>query len=75
MKSRVVFQSNSDEWSTPQDVFDGLNAEFGFDLDPCASEANHKCENYFTKEDNGLNKSWGGTEFSAIPHIAKCPSG
>lgn len=31
-----------------------------FNLDPCADEQNHKCEKYFTKEDNGLSKDWGG---------------
>lgn len=60
MKSRVVFRSDSDEWATPQELFDRLDAEFGFDLDPCASEYNHKCENYFSKEDDGLKQSWEG---------------
>lgn len=34
--------------------------KFHFNLDPCADEQNHKCEKYFTKEDNGLSKDWGG---------------
>lgn len=58
--SRVVFSRNSDEWETPQSVFDDLDKEFHFDLDPCATDENHKCSNYFTLADDGLQKSWGG---------------
>ena len=56
----VMFSSKSDEWSTPQDVFDNLDAEFHFNLDPCCTHENRKCENHYTKEDNGLKHSWGG---------------
>jgi len=35
MRSRVIFSSASDEWSTPKDVYDALQAEFGFVDDPC----------------------------------------
>ena len=52
--------TDNEEWATPQDLFDELNKEFHFDLDPCATEENHKCETYFTKEEDGLQKSWGG---------------
>lgn len=56
---RVVFSSSSDEWATPQDFFDRLNDEFGFTLDPCANSENHKCDKYFTKEQDGLVQDWG----------------
>lgn len=58
--NEVMFSSKSDEWSTPQDVFDNLDAEFHFNLDPCCTHENRKCENHYTKEDNGLKHSWGG---------------
>lgn len=58
--SKIMFSSNSDEWATPQEVFDELNKEFDFNLDPCATSENHKCDNYYTKNDDGLRKSWGG---------------
>ena len=35
MKSRVVFSSASVEWATPHGVYDALNTEFHFTLDPC----------------------------------------
>ena len=60
--NEVLFSSNTDDWATPQDLFDALDAEFHFTLDPCSSEQNHKCDRYFTKEDNGLLHDWGGGE-------------
>ena len=62
MIADALLTSNSDEWSTPQDIFDELDAEFDFDLDPCATDENHKCLVYFTKEEDGLKKSWGGVQ-------------
>ena len=55
-----MFCSRSDEWETPQNLFDILNEEFNFDLDVCATSFNTKCEHYFTKEENGLLQSWSG---------------
>ena len=57
-----IFSSKSDEWETPQKVFNDLNKEFSFDLDPCANELNHKCEKYFTREQDGLLQDWGGVQ-------------
>lgn len=66
---KPLFSSNSDEWETPKSVFDALDAEFNFTLDPCATEENHKCDLYFTKQQNGLSKSWGGqTVFCNPPY-------
>lgn len=55
-----VFSSKSDEWETPQSLFDRLNKIFCFELDAAASDTNHKCEKYYTKEQNALNLPWGG---------------
>ena len=60
MNSELMFSSKTDQWATPQDFFDRLNEEFHFTLDPCADDQNHKCEKYFTKEDNGLLQDWRG---------------
>jgi len=56
----LMFSSKTDLWATPQSFFDGLNKEFNFTLDVCASKENAKCEKYFTKEDDGLDKDWYG---------------
>lgn len=57
---KTLFSSASEEWATPQELFDKLNEEFCFTLDPCATQQNHKCEQYFTKEQDGLKMDWGG---------------
>ena len=75
MNTEVMFSSKSDEWSTPQHIFDDLNAEFDFNLDPCATEENHKCDTFFTQKDNGLSKNWGGTEPLSIHLIHRLSNG
>ena len=55
-----IFSKQSDEWATPQDLFDDLNQEFGFTLDPCSTDENHKCSKYFTASDDGLSQDWSG---------------
>lgn len=67
IKAEALYSSKTDEWSTPQDFYDHLDAEFHFNLDPCADEYNHKCEKYFTKEQDGLLQNWGGIGCSVIP--------
>ena len=56
----IIKTSNKDDWETPQQLFDELNKEYSFTLDPCATEKNAKCAKYYTREDNGLHKDWGG---------------
>ena len=56
----IHYSSKSNEWATPQDFFDKLNAEFHFTLDVAATQENAKCEKYFTVETDGLNQSWIG---------------
>ena len=58
MLNESLFSSKTDQWETPADLFKKLNDEFHFTLDPCADESNHKCEKYFTKEQNGLIQDW-----------------
>ena len=46
MSVRAPVSIQSDEWETPQWLFDALNAEFGFDFDAAANEVNTKCHNF-----------------------------
>ena len=71
----AVWSSKSDEWSTPKELFDELNKEFGFTLDPCSTDDNHLCDKYYTIQDNGLDQDWGGRECSAIRHIVRFQNG
>lgn len=63
-----LFTSTTDEWPTPQVLFDALDAEFEFTLDPCADESNAKCSRYFTKDDDGLSQDWSGAVFMNPPY-------
>ena len=55
---QVMFSSKSDEWATPQKLFDKLNGFYNFTLDPCATADNRKCWKYFDENDNGLIQDW-----------------
>ena len=55
-----LFSSKTVEWETPQDLFDKLNSEFRFTLDPCATAENAKCRKYYTKGQDGLLQDWTG---------------
>jgi site-specific DNA-methyltransferase (adenine-specific) len=39
-------------------LFDALDKEFGFTLDPCCTHANAKCPKHFTRQEDGLLQSW-----------------
>lgn len=60
MMTKGMYTSNSEEWGTPQELFNRLNEEFNFTIDICASKENAKCHKYYTKEEDALKKEWGG---------------
>lgn len=60
MLTSGLTSSNTDEWATPQDLFDALDATFHFTLDPCATPENAKCAKFYTKEQDGLKQDWEG---------------
>ena len=69
MNNELMFSSKTDLWSTPEDLYNELNKEFKFTLDPCATDDNAKCKKYFTKSDDGITKFWGNeTVFMNPPY-------
>jgi phage N-6-adenine-methyltransferase len=62
------FTSNTDDWGTPQALFDELNTEFGFTVDVCANENNFKVANYFDVEKDGLAQPWEGVVWCNPPY-------
>ena len=78
--NRALFSSTTEEWATPKDFFDALDAEFHFTLDPCSTDDNAKCAKHYTKEQDGLSQDWIGERVFCNPPygremprwIAKC---
>lgn len=75
----VMFSSKSDEWATPKDLFNKLNAVYNFTLDPCATAENRKCWKYFDENDDGLTQDWSNEVVFVNPPysnvagwVAKC---
>ena len=68
----VHFSNESNEWPTPQWLFDALNREFGFTLDPCSDGENAKCKNFFTLLSNGLTKDWNQETVFMNPPYSEC---
>lgn len=53
-------------WWNDADIRSFLNGDF---KNPCADDTNHKCNQYYTEQDDGLTKNWGGKQFFVILHI------
>ncbi|MGG0308282.1 DNA N-6-adenine-methyltransferase [Priestia megaterium] len=69
--NQSLFMSEKEDWGTPQDLFNKLHTYFNFTLDPCSSHTNHKCEKYFTIEEDGLSQSWEGETVFMNPPYGK----
>lgn len=68
MMTKGMYTSNSEEWGTPQELFNRLNKEFNFTIDICASKENTKCPKYYTKEEDALKQEWGGVIWMNPPY-------
>ena len=68
MNTELMFSSEKEDWETPQDFFDNLNSEFGFTLDAAASLTNHKCDKYYSIENNGLEQEWDQSTYCNPPY-------
>lgn len=66
---KALFSKASDEWETPQWLFDKLNVEFHFEMDLAANEDNTKCGDFLSKDHDALgNVAWFGTSFLNPPY-------
>lgn len=73
MKTALMFSRQTDEWATPQDLFDALDAEFGFELDAAASVENTKHARFIGAFTDALAQpSWGGLRVWLNPPYSKC---
>lgn len=60
--------SIKDEARTPPYLFELLNARFGFTGDVAASDSNHLCLNYYTKDRDALNQDWFRVSYCNPPY-------
>ena len=63
-----LMSSLKTEYETPHDLFNNLNKIYHFTLDPAATDANAKCEMYFTQGEDGLSKPWYGNVWLNPPY-------
>jgi phage N-6-adenine-methyltransferase len=60
-----------DDRGTRPDFFDPLNAQHRFTLDAAASDANHLCEKYYTRQSDGLLRPWTGERVWCNPPYSR----
>ena len=58
MRTKLHFSSATDNWSTPQELFNAMDAIYKFDLDVCADGNNAKCDKFYTETDNAFHQVW-----------------
>lgn len=58
MNTDLMFSSKDQTWETPIELFNKLDKEFNFTLDPCCMEETAKCKKYYTPTENGLIQNW-----------------
>lgn len=68
MSSARTGDINKDEWQTPTWLFERLDSEFHFNLDPAATTENALTEWYFDKEAGGLKSEWFDSVFVNPPY-------
>ncbi|MCL6598975.1 MAG: phage N-6-adenine-methyltransferase [Alicyclobacillus macrosporangiidus] len=60
MVNQALLSSNRDDWETPWDLFNELDARYHFTLDVCAIWWNAKLDEYFDEHQDGLSQAWSG---------------
>ncbi len=60
MLAKAFTTSESQEWSTPFPIFNGLKEKYHYDIDLCASKTNRKLDNYLGLDQgvNSLDVDW-----------------
>lgn len=71
-RMEVHYSSATPEWNTPQDIINRVLQVLGaIDLDPCSNNHNTPnvpAETHYTKENDGLSKSWSGRVYMNPPY-------
>jgi phage N-6-adenine-methyltransferase len=64
----MIEQPGKDEWSTPQWLYDRLDAEFSFTIDVAAVPWNAKHEYFYTPAQDALSRPWVGVAWMNPPY-------
>jgi phage N-6-adenine-methyltransferase len=54
------FESKKQEWTTPDNLYNKLHAEFKFEWDLAADASNSKCDKFYDENTNAFNHTWNG---------------
>jgi phage N-6-adenine-methyltransferase len=73
MLNSALFSSDRHDWETPDAVFSALDAEFGFEIDVCATAETTKCSRYFSPDQDGLKQPWRGVCWMNPPYGSALP--
>ena len=74
-RNEARWRGSGRHWETPWDLFQELDDEFHFTLDPCATDQTAKVSRYFTEKQNGLLQSWKDERvFMNPPYGKELPS-
>jgi phage N-6-adenine-methyltransferase len=60
-----------DLWETPMHIYEPLNKEFHFTLDPCCTKETKKCPWGLTPKQDGLSVSWEGQRVFCNPPYSR----
>ena len=63
--------SDSDEFGTPNTLFNKQHYTYSFTVDVAASNKNAKLDKYYTKETDGLKQSWRGERVWCNPPYSR----
>jgi phage N-6-adenine-methyltransferase len=71
----AMHSSESVEWNTPLSVFDPLDDQYHFDLDPCSDGTNARCGRFFTAKQDGVKQVWNANAVWLNPPYARGVTG
>lgn len=63
--------SESDEFGTPDELFNKQHYKYSFTVDVAASNKNAKLDKFYTKETDGLKQSWRGERVWCNPPYSR----
>ncbi len=72
-KFRVLFSAVDNTHTTPPAVIRAIHAEFGPQLDVCATSQTAVCKHYFSPEVDGLAQKWTGVCWMNPPYGKELP--